>query len=141
TDGTKGADGIPDVLTANGQNGTLSIIPGLANGKLRPTGFFNDQPGIRQIQPLAGQANVFQPPFVNPNLGFALTDRGDLLRFDPLTGATATITAGQPINAFSVVAHGSSVQVFTANADGTLSELKNADTATTLKALKLDSGL
>ncbi len=62
-----------DLAVTNGQSGTIAVLPG------RGQGFFDD----RAPQVISLGAAITQPPSFNSNgLGVAVTDAGQLLRFD-----------------------------------------------------------
>lgn len=112
-------DGIPDLLATNGQDGTLATIPGVGGG------LFNDN----GLAPVAiAQDAIVQTQVVNANLGFALTQGGQIRSFNPSTGVATTAfnsVAGREVNAIQAV--GTTVSnfmtLFTANRDGSASLL------------------
>src|SRR5262249_13944453 len=77
----------------------------------------------------------------SPTLGLALTQDGDLVRFNPTAGTSAVVfvpDAGQQINTFAVAA-GAGL-VFTANGDGSVS-LLSSDGDQYVETLNSVSGL
>src|SRR5439155_24494543 len=76
--GVSGADDISDLVVTNGQDGTLSILPGTGGGATG--GFFRDVPGVAQTVRLPNAANPIVPPvIVSANDGFLVTSTGAII--------------------------------------------------------------
>jgi FG-GAP-like repeat len=120
-------DGIPDLFATNGQDGTFATIPGLPVADTG-SGLF----GTASVSDPIVQGAIRQTQIVSPTVGFALTQQGTILGFNPSTGTTVTVftpTAGNAVNAFQTLTSTSSPfpLLFTANADGTASLLSSGD--------------
>jgi hypothetical protein len=118
-------DGIPDLLVTNGQDGTLTTIPGIGTNRVG-TGFFNDASSTTSRISIGP---VRQTVVVDPTAGVALTQQGTLVGFNPTTGATFSISIDHDVNALDAHSFpGLAFPVlFTANDDGTVSALFTTD--------------
>src|SRR5262249_36753181 len=110
-------DGLTDLLVTNGDNGTLSVLPGIGNGGTA-TGFFNDSNvNPTPIAPLPTR----QTDLLSNTQGLTLGQDGRLFGFAVAGGSSPVFqpAAGREINAFAVAGG----MVFTANRDGSISAL------------------
>src|SRR5262249_3090121 len=110
----RNGDGIPDLVVANGQSGTLTVLPGVGQG------FFDD----RTPQSISLGGTLGLPSIADGStFGVVLTGDGRLLGFDlgNLAGSVRTLfTFATPVNAVQTLANGS---VVVALAGGTIEEL------------------
>jgi hypothetical protein len=105
----------PDLIVTNGGSGTETVLPGVGQG------FFNDQQPKTLFQ--FGASLIQAPTFVgDTGLGYALTDAGNLMRFDldnPAAGAVLVYDKGDVVAA-RALANG---DVVAAVADGSVEVL------------------
>jgi hypothetical protein len=94
-------DGVPDLMVTNGQDGTLTVLPGIgsaAGPTAVGTGFFDDtQPRPRRVAPPTSpivRTLALPPVSGRPQRAVALTQAGGLVAVDLSTFATAPAAPG-----------------------------------------------
>jgi subtilisin-like proprotein convertase family protein len=112
-------DKVPDILAVNGQDGTMVAIPSISG-----SGFFDDA----NVTPIPVASSVLvQTVFMDATTAFSLTMDGAIIRFNPSTGAAASVftsPAGREVNTLQPFAPGGGdTMLFTANRDGSVSVL------------------
>jgi hypothetical protein len=150
-------DGVPDVLAASGQNGTVTMIPGIGAGGVG-TGFFADAAAQTvSLAPGPILAPVADPTSPTGELIVAPRDGGPVLVVNPVTGDSRVLFTPPPgvvpvavdATAFRAPAGGATggfaaptaLQVVTGNADGMVSVFRAGAGGVFGEFTRVDTGL
>jgi hypothetical protein len=131
-------DGINDLVVTNGQDGSISIVPGIGNG------FFRDNQTTTLNLP--GNPTLRQTTNLDTADGFALTNSGAIFQFD-LSNFSATVetvftsAAGREATFVDPMLVGDSTVLFIGNGDGTVELLEAFTSSFSVAATASAAGL